>query len=1082
MTEFLLLGPVELRGPDGTAVELGPAKRRTVLAALLVDAGRWVSVETLVDRVWGEDMPARVRPSLYAHIARIRRSLADLPPAADGPRLRRGPGGYLLDVPPGQVDVHGFRHLVQRARSADCPDAERVELLRRALDRWRGEPLAGLAGVWVEHTRESWAQERIEAVLEWSAAEYRTGRHAGVIGTLTALAAEHPLVEPLTVALMRALQGAGRSPEALTRYAVLQKRLAEELGTDPGTEARQIHQAILRGEALPPPAYGTAPPAYGPSPSAPGTPPSAPGTSPPVYGAPPPTPGTSPTAPGAPPPGHSVAPPAYGPSPQAPGTPPSVPGASPPVYGTPSSAPRTSPTAPGAPPPGHGAVPPAYGPSPQAPGTPPSAPGTPLPVYGAPPPAPGTSPTAPGTPPPAPITPPPAPAQLPLEPRGFIGREKELARLDHILATASHRPASVVVSAVSGTAGIGKTALAVHWAHRVADRFPDGQLYVNLRGFDPSGVAVTPDQAVRDFLDALGGAAQHVPADPQAREGLYRSLLAGRRMLLVLDNARDADQVRPLLPGAPGCLAVITSRNRLTGLVAAEGAHPLPLDLLSPAEARALLGRRLGEERVAAEPDAAEEIIARCARLPLALAIVTARAAAHPGFPLRAVAEELRDSLDAFTGGDLATDVRAVFSWSHDALTPVQARLFALLGLAPGPDIGLFALACLAGLTGPATRTALQALENLHLVEQPEPGRWRMHDLVRLYAADRGRQDLEPGDRDAALRRLTGFYLHTVCGTLRLMPLDDVPPDLGAPEPGCLPQPLATRAQALEWLTRELPNLLAAQRLATERGWRRTVWQFAWSLDQFYGLMGHVHDRVAMWRAALAALGPDDAPYVRMRVHRRLGHAVNHAGAHDEALRHLDHALDLADDPADQVRIHIALAQTYGRQNRLREALRHSYRALRNLREEDLPALKAAALNSAGWYEARAAHYAPARAHCESALPLARGAGHDSIEADILDSLGYIAHHTGRHEEAVAHYRLALARYRGSGSDHWVADTLERLGRTYAALGRTGEARGVWEEAAAMYGEQHRGEPAERVRRRLGELGSWAAGRAPGSG
>ncbi|KND25222.1 AfsR/SARP family transcriptional regulator [Streptomyces acidiscabies] len=974
MTEFLLLGPVELRGPDGTAVELGPAKRRTVLAALLVDAGRWVSVETLVDRVWGEDMPARVRPSLYAHIARVRRSLAALPPAADGPRLRRGPGGYLLDVPPGQVDVHGFRHLVQRARSADCPDAERVELLRRALDRWRGEPLAGLAGIWVEHTRESWAQERIEAVLEWSAAEYRTGRHAGVIGVLTGLAAEHPLVEPLTVALMRALQGAGRSPEALARYAVLQKRLAEELGTDPGTEARQIHQAILRGEALPTPAYGTAPPAYGPSPQAPGTPPSAPGTSPPVYG-------------------------------------------------TPSSAP-------------------------------------------------GTPPTAYGAPPPAPITPPPAPAQLPLEARGFIGREKELARLDHILATASHRPASVVVSAVSGTAGIGKTALAVHWAHRVADRFPDGQLYVNLRGFDPSGVAVTPDQAVRDFLDALGGAAQHVPADPQAREGLYRSLLAGRRMLLVLDNARDADQVRPLLPGAPGCLAVITSRNRLTGLVAAEGAHPLPLDLLSPAEARALLGRRLGEERVAAEPDAAEEIIARCARLPLALAIVTARAAAHPGFPLRAVAEELRDSLDAFTGGDLATDVRAVFSWSHDALTPVQARLFALLGLAPGPDIGLFALACLAGLTGPATRTALQALENLHLVEQPEPGRWRMHDLVRLYAADRGRQDLEPGDRDAALRRLTGFYLHTVCGTLRLMPLDDVPPDLGAPEPGCLPQPLATRAQALEWLTHELPNLLAAQRLATERGWSRTVWQFAWSLDQFYGLMGHVHDRVAMWRAALAALGPDDAPYVRMRVHRRLGHAVNHAGAHDEALRHLDHALDLADDPADQVRIHIALAQTYGRQNRLREALRHSYRALRDLREEDLPALKAAALNSAGWYEARAAHYAPARAHCESALPLARGAGHDSIEADILDSLGYIAHHTGRHEEAVAHYRLALARYRGSGSDHWVADTLERLGRTYAALGRTGEARGVWEEAAAMYGEQHRGEPAERVRRRLGELGS----------
>ncbi|MEV6172573.1 BTAD domain-containing putative transcriptional regulator [Streptomyces sp. NPDC051954] len=940
MTEFLLLGTVELRDADGASVDLGPAKQRTVLAALLVDAGRWVAVQTVIDRVWGEDVPPQVRPSLYAHIARIRRLLAaTAQPAgagaddvAAGPQLRRGPGGYMLDTAADRVDVHRFRQLVEEARGAECTDAQRVLMLRQALGWWRGEPLAGLAGAWAERTRESWAQERIDAVLAWAEAEFRTGNHAGVTGALTALAAEYPLVEPLTVALMRALHAAGRGPEALACYTALRKRLAEELGTDPGAEVRQVHQAILRGESA------------------------------------------SPAAPDLVEPGPAV------------------------------------------------------------------------------------------------------PAQLPLEARGFTGRKEELARLDGILAGSSKRPAAVVVSAVSGTAGVGKTALAVHWAHRVADRFPDGQLYANLRGFDPSGSAMAPDQAVRGFLDALGAPAQRVPVDLQSRVGLYRSLLAGRRVLVVLDNARDAEQVRPLLPGSPGCLAVVTSRNRLTGLVAAEGAHPIALDLLAPAEARALLAHRLGEDRVAAEPDAVQEIITRCARLPLALGIATARAAAHPGFPLSAVAEELRDShgsLDAFAGGDLTTDVRAVFSWSYAALAPEQARLFALLGLAPGSDIGLPALASLAGLPGPAARAQLRALENLHLVDQYEPGRWRMHDLVRLYAADRGRQDLAPEEQEAALRRLVGFYLHTACGTLRLMPLDDTPPELGDPGPGCRPQRLTTHAEAVEWLAGELPNVLAAQRLASDRGWRRLVWQFAWSLDQFHGLLGHVHDRVAMWQAALAALDHDDELGVHMRVHRRLGHAATHTGSHDEARKHLGHALDLAeqaDDHGTQARIHISLAQAYGQQDRLRPALEHSERALRLLQELELPAVKAAALNSVGWYNARLGRYGQARVHCEAALPLARHARHESIEADILDSLGYIAHHTGHHEEAVDHYRLAVARYRGAGSDRWAADTLDRLGHAHRALGGFEQARSTWEEAAAMYRDQLRPALAERVQRQLDNL------------
>ena len=272
----------------------------------------------------------------------------------------------------------------------------------------------------------------------------------------------------------------------------------------------------------------------------------------------------------------------------------------------------------------------------------------------------------------------PVPAQLPPGAPAFAGRDEELASLDANLRTAQAGLAgtapAVVISAVSGTACVGKTALAVHWAHRVTAQFPDGQLYVNLRGFDPGG-ALDPAEAVRGFLDALGVVVARIPQGLDAQSGLYRSLLAGKRMLVMLDNARDAEQVRPLLPGSPGCLAIVTSRNQLSGLVA-EGARPLSLDLLSTTEARDLLARRLGADRVASEPGPVDEIIERCARLPLALAIAASRAATSPRFPLAAIAAELRQAnraLDPFDAGDLATDVRAVFSWSYRSLTAEAA-------------------------------------------------------------------------------------------------------------------------------------------------------------------------------------------------------------------------------------------------------------------------------------------------------------------------------------------------------------------------------------------------------------------------
>lgn len=322
----------------------------------------------------------------------------------------------------------------------------------------------------------------------------------------------------------------------------------------------------------------------------------------------------------------------------------------------------------------------------------------------------------------------PVPRQLPPALPGFVGRATQLAQLDAECAGAvtpeGDGVASVTLMTLSGTAGVGKTTLAVTWAHRVADRFPDGQLYVDLRGFDSTGTVVTAVEAVRGFLEALEVPPERIPTHLPAQVGLYRSLLAGRRMLVLLDNARDADQVRPLLVGSSSCLVLVTSRNRLAGLVATEGARPIGVDLLSTAEAWQLLARRLGADRLAAEPQAVDEIIERCARLPLALAVLAARGAEKPAFPLAALAAELRAAprpLDSFDGGDAGTDVQAVFSWSYRSLTPQAARVFRLFGCHPGPDMGFAAAASLAGLPRAQVPRLLAELAHAHLVTEHTP-------------------------------------------------------------------------------------------------------------------------------------------------------------------------------------------------------------------------------------------------------------------------------------------------------------------------------------------------------------------------
>ena len=323
------------------------------------------------------------------------------------------------------------------------------------------------------------------------------------------------------------------------------------------------------------------------------------------------------------------------------------------------------------------------------------------------------------------------PAQLPADVAGFVGRRAEIARLDGL-------PAAGGVLAVSGTAGVGKTALTVHWAHRVRERFPDGQLYLNLRGFDRAGPPRDPAEAARLLLEGLGVPADRVPADLDGRAALYRSLLAGRRMLVVLDNARDTAQVRPLLPGTPGCLVLVSGRTTLTGLVVAHGAPLLVLDLLPRDEARQLLDARLGRARTEAEPAAVTDIITACARLPLALAIAAARAVARPRLRLGVLAQELLDArgpLSVLSGDDPGTDLRTVLSWSYAALSPEARRVFRLLGPVSAPDLTVAAVAGLAGVPARQVEPVLAELTRANVLTERVPGRFGCHELLRGYAA-----------------------------------------------------------------------------------------------------------------------------------------------------------------------------------------------------------------------------------------------------------------------------------------------------------------------------------------------------------
>jgi tetratricopeptide (TPR) repeat protein len=645
------------------------------------------------------------------------------------------------------------------------------------------------------------------------------------------------------------------------------------------------------------------------------------------------------------------------------------------------------------------------------------------------------------------------PRQLPADVAGFTGRVAHLRQLDQLLTGAPDTASAVVISAIAGTAGVGKTALAVHWAHRVAERFPDGQLYVNLHGFDSGGRAMSPGQAVRGFLDALEVSPHRIPADLEAQVGLYRSMIAGKRILVVLDNARDAEQVRPLLPGTPTTLVVVTSRDQLNSLIAVPGAHPVNLDVLSTVEARQLLAQRLGARRAVAEPAAVDQIIRACARLPLALAVAAARAQ-RTDFPLAALADELSDAhdrLDALDAGGIGGQVRAVFSWSYTTLSAPAARLFRLLALHPGPDISVPAAASMTGHPLAHAHRLLTELARASMLVEHMPGRYTSHDLLRVYAIELAYRQESEDQRRTAITRLLDHYSRTADTADRLLDPHRSPVPLPLVTPaGASPEHLADHSQAMAWLTSEHAVLLACLRHAERAGYDAQTWQLARGLDTFLGRQGYWDDQASVWQAALPSAARLRVPAGQAVAHRQLARALLRFGRYPEARDHYLEALKLysrAEDRIGQGNTELGIAYICEREGQPHQALDHAQRALILYTSAQHRQGQARSLNALGWYHSSLGDHAQALSFCQRGLAILQQLGDRPGEAVTWDSVGYAYHHLGRPAEAADCYGQALALCRGFGDRYYETIVLTHLGEIAESANDLDAARSEWEDA-----------------------------------
>jgi tetratricopeptide (TPR) repeat protein len=631
--------------------------------------------------------------------------------------------------------------------------------------------------------------------------------------------------------------------------------------------------------------------------------------------------------------------------------------------------------------------------------------------------------------------------ELPPDVSAFTGRDASLVELEGRLAGRSGE-AAVPIAVVSGTAGVGKTALAVHWAHRVAERFPDGQLYADLRGYD-SDEPVDAGDVLAGFLRGLGLDGKAVPADPAERGARYRSLLAGRRVLVVLDNARSAQQIRPLLPGTPSCLVLVTSRDDLAGLVARDGAHRVVLDPLTPDEAVTLL-RTLVGSRVDGEPHAARVLAERCGYLPLALRLVAEMAAARPGARLADLAADLngeRDRLGLLDAGGDPRAVRTVLSWSIRHLTAPAARAFVLLGLHPGHDFDRHVVAALTATpVGDAARQ-LDELARAHVVASTGRHRYAMHDLMRAYSVERAEADLEPGPARAAVIRLLDYYLATAAEAdhalfptgldLRSDPRPDTHPTVAVEQPD----------EAQRWLDDERPNLVAVCQHAAAHGWPRHGVRLSLTLFRYLDARAYRDDALTVHSTAELASrgdGPD-----RGDVLRNLGLAVYRVGRVDDAIAYMREAVayhQRASDRHGRARVLGNLGALCGSVGRYREAVGHLESALPVLGEVNDRFGEAVNLGNLGDVCARMGRYTEAAEHIRRSVAIHRELGDRWSEAYALAPLGVVHARTGDPTRAMELLRRTLDIAWEFSDRRFEAEVLIELAEVCRRLGRHTEA------------------------------------------
>jgi DNA-binding SARP family transcriptional activator/tetratricopeptide (TPR) repeat protein len=616
----------------------------------------------------------------------------------------------------------------------------------------------------------------------------------------------------------------------------------------------------------------------------------------------------------------------------------------------------------------------------------------------------------------------PVPAQLPHEVPGFVGRIPELAKLGQWRATGGLDSRALVISAVDGSGGVGKTSLAVRFARQVASEYPDGQLYLNLRGFDPHRPPLSGPEALGQLLWSLGAGGQ--PQDRDAQMALYRTLLSDKRVLILLDNAASAGQVRELLPGPSNSLVLVTSRNRLSGLAVRDGAHRLTLGLLSEPEALELLRVSVGRERIDAEPDAAVVLVRLCGHLPLALRIAAEKISVDPGARLGDLVANLtaeQDRLDALDAGDdEMSSVRAVFSWSYHSLDPEVARAFRYLGTLPGQDIGVAAAAAFFDRPVADAAVLLTVLCEQNLLDR-NGDRYGFHDLVRVYAAELAEQHDSSEDRAAADRGLLRWYLQATRLAFGCFIPDHPLVAAGVPDDRYELPEFDTRESVYAWYAAEAPNTLALIQRAADLAEHEIAWQLAFFTYNHYYATGLLTEWIPLLNAGLASAGKIDDPEPRARILMMLGIAYSRIGQNGLAVDRLENGLSLARGVADQdlqIALLANLASTLREMKRYDEGIRRA----------------------------------------QEAVQLATAAGRDFRTASCLDSLCELYVESGQPQRALEAGEAGLRAARASDTGLTEVNILVNMAHAHRDLGDTATALTEYEtvlELCAKLGDRY---------------------------